>query len=149
MSQLILQGCIEPDGEFRLNGEVHSQGFSGRGSSCFEVTEVLAFAKKLASQTIPRDKPAVLQGGYWDRSGDLLEAHFYIAAYPIDGLDGIGVKVQLCTPPHVHDRCESQHKIEAELQTNYRDLAEFGAQITNLVSGQVALAVLGAQSTPG
>lgn len=123
---------------------IDSAGFSGTASSNFLIDEVDRFGAKLEGHSLPRDSPAVLAGGYWDQhdEGRLLETHLYVAAYPVDTLNGVGVRVRLSTPPHQHDRPESIHRVEAEIQTNYGLLAEFGREIRELVQGLRSYVVL-------
>lgn len=138
---LKLDLCSE-DGCFQLLAEVQSNGFSGLGTSQFLAEDLLEFAAKLERGLIPRDAPAILEGGYWDREGGVLDTHLYLAAYPIDDGDGVGIKIRLKIAPHKYARSESQHTVQVELVTRYVDLEEFASQIRGMVSGRQTEAIL-------
>lgn len=147
MNSLVLKlaHCSE-DGCFQVLAEARSNGFSGLGSSQFLAEDLLGFAAKLGRGLIPRDAPAILEGGYWDREGEVVDTQLYLAAYPIDEGDGVGIKVRLRTAPHTHARSESGHSVGVELVTRYAYLADFANQIRGLVSGHRTEAVLGDQT---
>lgn len=142
----VLRFKVEPclDEVVRLTVEVESLGFAGRGSSEFHIREVRDFVERISRFDIPRFAPVVMEGGYWDtkEEGKVLETHLFLGIYPIEPMGDFGIRVKLSTPPHLFNRPESVHAVEAELEADHEALRELAANLEALLDGRSPEAVL-------
>jgi hypothetical protein len=117
-----------------LSARFQNAAFSGEGSAWFNVAEIEAFAKSLASH--PLRTAVSLQGGFWHSTERRIDhEHLFLAAYPIDGVGHIGFKVRATTPIHSNDRPEQKHSSEIELRIEYEQLRHFSAALVEVIHG--------------
>ncbi|WP_121455425.1 hypothetical protein [Acidovorax sp. 106] len=136
---------FDSDGTGELFAEVTSGKFSGTGSAWFDAQALLEFGETLASAyPLPSDTPLSLEGGYWAKSGAVIEQlHLGLRFYPIGSIGKVGCRVTLATPVHEgQDRPEAQSMVAVELNTNYEQLRTFAHSIEALAKGAIVEAVL-------
>ena len=134
----------DTDGTGELFAEVAMGTFSGVSSAWFGEPELIQFANELINH-FPLPQSAIeLKGGFWSKSGSIVEQlHVGIAFYPI-GLTGqIGCRVRLATPFHPAERLLQQSLVAVELHTTYEQLRAFGQELLALAIGERQEASLG------
>jgi hypothetical protein len=133
----------DDDGTAELHGEVVANGFSGRGSAWFNVSEVADFANVLG-EAFPLTDAVELKGGYWGGEPDvgLTQEHFALRFYPVAGRGVLGCQVRLATSVQEYNRPEEQHLVRAELTTSYQELQRFSVNLAHLATGVADEAVL-------
>ena len=132
------------DGTGDLIVEVQCNGFSGNSSACFGETELIEFAKNLASTfPLPPGAPLTIEGGFWSKSGSGIEQqHVGLQFYPIGSVGQVGCRVLLSTPVYAHERPESQSSLSVELHTTYEQLGVFAKSLELITKGSNDDAVL-------
>jgi hypothetical protein len=145
---LRLQFDTDTDGTGELFAEVKAKGFAGASSAWFGVDQLVVFARELA-ETYPLQvgHPLTLEGGFWSKSGAVVEQHhFGLKFYPVGSVGVVGCRVSLTTPIHPHERLESQSLVAVELTTNYEQLRSFAQSFEKLAKGTLTEAVLEAET---
>lgn len=135
----------DSDGTGELFAEVTSGRFSGVGSAWFDAQGLVEFGQTLATAyPLPSDEPLSLEGGYWAKSGSVIEQlHLGLKFYPIGSTGKIGCRVTLATPVYEgQDRPEAQSMVAVELNTNYEQLRAFARSLESLAKGKTVEALL-------
>jgi len=137
MNNNSLRLILEPDddGTCELFAMVAANGFSGRGSAWFNVSDLEKISKELMAYPLHPENLPIIAGGYWskEKKGELKQTHLLIKPYPIGSTGELGVRVELATPLCESDRPESQHVVKVEIRTDYNSLESFGKQIMELI----------------
>lgn len=145
---LRLRFMPDTDGTGELFAEVKAGHFSGASSAWFDADQLIGFSRRLDSAfPLPVDEPLCIEGGFWSRSGPVIEQlHVGLKFYPIGSTGKIGCRVSLST--HVHagqDRPDSQSMVAVELHTKYEQLRSFAHALEQLVKGRTDEALLQAE----
>ncbi|NHK97302.1 hypothetical protein [Rubrivivax benzoatilyticus] len=130
----------DTDGTGELFAEVHSGGFAGVSSAWFDAGQLVAFARRLGSSfPLPSTEPLSIEGGFWSKSGSVIEQlHVGLKFYPIGSTGKVGCRVSLATHIHANqDRPESQSLVAVELNTKYEQLRNFSRALELLVTGHI------------
>ena len=132
----------DDDGTAELFAEVVANGFSGRGSAWFNLSDLAGFADTL-SRTFPLQNAVELKGGYWHKDGSgLSQEHLALSFYPVGSRGTLGCQVRLATPIQEHDSPDERHSLRVELATYYQELQQFAKDLLGLANGAVREAVL-------
>ncbi len=140
---LRLRASFDDDGTAELFAEVSANGFCGRGSAWFNVSQLSVFALELG-QRFPLSSTLEIAGGYWSPSakGTLDQEHLAIAFYPVGGLGTVGCQVRLASQLLPEQRPASQNSVRVEMFTSYHEVARFSASLLKLSFGEVDEAIL-------
>ncbi|HEY8573971.1 hypothetical protein [Phenylobacterium sp.] len=136
----MLRVTYSPDGDGtgELRAFVDAQGVAGSGAAYFDETSLAAFCERLGDYPLQPDDLPSLAGGYWDPTGERLEAtHLSIAVFPHDGLGTLRLEATMADSA-------SPHPLEAKtwFLVGYNQLSNFQRQLRGLLAGAVAEAVL-------
>ena len=134
----------DSDGTGELFAEVNARGFSGSSSACFGVDQLVEFAQELAgAYPLQVEKPLTLEGGFWSKSGAVVEQlHLGFKFYPVGSAGLVGCRVSLATSIPPHERLESQSLVAVELTLHYEQLRSFARSLEELAKGGVSEAAL-------
>ena len=142
--RLTLQLEKDDDGTGELTAVFSANGFAGKGSAWFSVSDLARLAKELNKFPLPKSQPVKLEGGYFrsDAPGTLKQEHLHISVYPIGSLGAVGVHVRAATEYDSHDRPETRHFVGVEIKTSYSELERFSKKLFALVRGDCDAATL-------
>lgn len=136
MNENSLRLTLEPDddGTCELFAVVSANGFSGKGSAWFNLSDLVELAKEFMTYPLRPENLPIIAGGCWikDKKGELEQTHLLIKPYPIGSAGELGIRVELATPLYESDRPESQHVVKVEIRTDYNSLESFGKQLKEL-----------------
>jgi hypothetical protein len=134
----------DTDGTGELFAKVNAKGFSGASSAWFGIDQIVEFAQKLAgSYPLQAENPVSLEGGFWSKSGAVVEQlHLGLKFYPVGSIGLVGCRVSLTTSIHPHERLESQSLVAVELTVHYEQLRSFARSVEDLANGGVSEAFL-------
>ncbi len=131
----------DDDGTCELVAEASSNGFSGKGSAWFSLSEIKELSTKLLCYPIP-EKGICLKGGFFGDDHKLEEEHLSICIYRVGETGNIGLEIKCRTPSDEVCRPESIHRSALELITNYQDIEVFSKSLSKLVDRQSEEALL-------
>ena len=133
-----LRLTLEPDddGTCELFAAVSANGFSGKGSAWFNLSDLDDLSKEFMAYPLRPENLPIIAGGYWskDKKGELEQTHLLIKPYLIGSTGELGIRVELATPLDESDRPESQHVVKVEIRTAYNSLESFGRQLKELAN---------------
>jgi len=131
----------DDDGTCELIAEASSNGFSGKGSAWFNLSDIQQFSAKLLNYPLPEDA-ICLKGGFYGDNLELKEEHLSICVYPVGRTGNIGIQVKCRTPSDEDFRPESISQSMLEMKTNYEDIARFNKSLSKLINGECEEALL-------
>ncbi len=146
MNKNSLRLSLEPDGDgtCELFAAVSVNGFSGKGSAWFNLSDLEKLANEFMEYPLRTENLPIIAGGFWrkEKKGELEQTHLLIKPYPISSTGELGVRVELASPLYESDRPESQHVVKVEIKTDYNSLESFGMQLKELAKLRLEEAIL-------
>ena len=125
----------DTDGTGQLFVEASSDGFAGCSSAWFDVQGLAEFADELDAYPLPKDRPPLLEGGYW-KDGRLDQCHVGLLFHQVDLRGSVGIRVRLAEPIYEGDRAESRGQASFEIRTDYAALSQFAKDLRRLADGE-------------
>jgi hypothetical protein len=130
------------DGTGKLSVEADADGYSGKASAYFDISEIEKFGASASRFPLSDSDCFSISGGFGATRDKLEQEHIGIDIYPIDRRGHIGVQVRMATPTWQDTRPKSQSAVRLEIITTYEPLARFSKDLLALVAGTVSLATL-------
>ena len=124
-----LKGEEGGDGELFIRAE--ARAFSGAGSAWFNLTLLASAIDSFGAYPIDQTNPPVIQGGYFDASGNVDQEHLFLSVIPNRTSGELALVVRLATP--IQEHWEHRFSFSGEYKTDYEQLAFFMKEFKRLV----------------
>jgi hypothetical protein len=127
------------DGTGKLTAEAAVEGFAGKGSAYFGISQLEKFAIAISDFPLPDTQSTRIASGFWSKAerGKLEQEHLGIDVYPVNSRGYIGIQVRMATEHRQGMRADSQKFAKIEIITTYEPLATFGRDMLALLKGRV------------
>lgn len=122
------------DGTGELTVRASFDGFSGVGAAYFSDDQLLRFAERLLALPLPEGEAVELCGGFWSRTGDVLEEeHVGLRVLPIGAARAGDHPHHLATPTGG----VPVQEVTVDVLTSYEALRHLSSDLPALVQGEV------------
>jgi hypothetical protein len=143
MTAAELHIAYEPDEDRtgKIIATARAGAFAGRGEAWFG-SDLDEFVKDLRSYPLSRDKPPMIEGGYFDAQGTLAQCFVRIVVKPHDHRGHLLVQAELATLVQSTPDADVQNSATIRFLTEYAILERFAAELGDMLKGRRQVAIL-------
>ncbi|XUM20526.1 hypothetical protein ACRAVF_23735 [Bradyrhizobium oligotrophicum S58] len=131
----------DEDGTGKIIATARAGAFAGRGEAWLG-RDLDDFVKDLRSYPLSRDKPPMIEGGYFDGQGALAQCFVRIVVKPYDFRGHLLVHTDLATLVQSTPDADVQNSASIRFLTEYAILERFAVEFGELLKGQRQVAIL-------
>ena len=125
-----------------LKGQLFNDGFAGKGTGWFNITDVMDFADQLEQSALQLTGTAHLVGGESSMDGKESAETFALRCSVVSKLGILGVQVSLACYLQTNCRDEAISRVSSELQADVQSVLNFSQQLRKMCGGVMSEATL-------
>ncbi|MGJ4925812.1 hypothetical protein ACQR1I_10865 [Bradyrhizobium sp. HKCCYLS2038] len=143
MTTAELHIAYEPDEDRtgKIIATARAGAFAGRGEAWFG-SHLDDFVKDLGCYPLSRDKPPMIEGGYFDGKGALEQCFVRIVVKPHDFRGHLLVQADLATLVQSTQDADVQNSASIRFLTEYAILERFAVELGDMLKGRRQVAIL-------